>query len=193
MANPSALILVFILACLVIYTFASFRFLKGGIEKELPQPLKLKDWIKVNAYVSFFLCSLFFINSISVLVSTNAVLMKFIDEFLEDHPISIESHYKNWVYVLTQSGIVYIFVDETTSYFSKIDATNVKIEFGGGIIQIFLDEPGEFLYLLTSNNRILKYSAVGTFICEVTFFISYFLGFLLLFASLFRTTSCCSA
>ena len=55
LANPSALILVFILACLVIYTFASFRFLKGGIEKELPQPLKLKDWIKVNAYVSFFL------------------------------------------------------------------------------------------------------------------------------------------
>lgn len=86
LANPSALILVFILACLVIYTFASFRFLKGGIEKELPQPLKLKDWIKVNAYVSFFLCSLFFINSISVLVSTNAVLMKFIDEFLEQQP-----------------------------------------------------------------------------------------------------------
>ena len=50
------------------------------------QPLKLKDWIKVNAYVSFFLCSLFFINSISVLVSTNAVLMKFIDEFLEQQP-----------------------------------------------------------------------------------------------------------
>jgi hypothetical protein len=35
LANPSALIIVFILACLVIYTFASFKFLKSGIEKEV--------------------------------------------------------------------------------------------------------------------------------------------------------------
>ena len=86
LANPSALIMVFILACLVIYTFASFKFLKAGIEKEVAQSSKLKDWIKVNAYVSFFLCSLFFVNSISVLVSTNAVLLKFIDEFLQQQP-----------------------------------------------------------------------------------------------------------
>jgi hypothetical protein len=83
LANASVLIMVFIIACLVIYTFASFKFLKAGIEKEVAQSLKLKDWIKVNAYVSFFLCSLFFINSISVLISSNVVLLKFIDEFLE--------------------------------------------------------------------------------------------------------------
>jgi hypothetical protein len=46
----------------VIYTFASFSFLKRGIEKEQHQSAKLKDWIKVNAYVSLFLCSLFFLN-----------------------------------------------------------------------------------------------------------------------------------
>ena len=86
LSNPSALIIVFILACLVIYTFTSFRFLKMGIEREIPQSIKLKDWIKVNAYVSFFLCSLFFINSISVLISSNAVLMKFIEEFLNQQP-----------------------------------------------------------------------------------------------------------
>ncbi len=86
LANPSALIMVFIIACLVIYTFSSYKFLKMGLERELVQTLKLKDWIKVNAYVSFFLCSLFFVNSISVLVSTNAVLLKFIDEFLQQQP-----------------------------------------------------------------------------------------------------------
>ena len=86
LANPSALIMVFIVACLVIYTFASFKFLKAGIEREIVQPLKLKDWIKVNAYVSLFLCSLFFVNSISVLISTDAVLLKFIDEFLLQQP-----------------------------------------------------------------------------------------------------------
>jgi hypothetical protein len=86
LANPSALIMVFIIACLVIYTFSSFKFLKMGLEREIVQTSKLKDWIKVNAYVSFFLCSLFFVNSISVLVSTNAVLLKFIDEFLQQQP-----------------------------------------------------------------------------------------------------------
>lgn len=86
LANPSALIMVFIIACLVIYTFSSYKFLKLGLEREVVQTSKLKDWIKVNAYVSFFLCSLFFVNSISVLVSTNAVLLKFIDEFLQQQP-----------------------------------------------------------------------------------------------------------
>ena len=86
LANPSALIMVFIVACLVIYTFASFKFLKYGIEREIVQTSKLKDWIKVNAYVSFFLCSVFFVNSISVLISSNAVLLKFIDEFLTQQP-----------------------------------------------------------------------------------------------------------
>jgi len=86
LANTSVLIMVFIIACLVIYTFASFKFLKAGIEKEIAQTAKLKDWIKVNAYVSFFLCSLFFINAISVLISSDLVLLKFIDEFLESQP-----------------------------------------------------------------------------------------------------------
>ncbi len=86
LANPSSLILIFILACLVIYIFASFKFLKAGIEKEVAQTVKLKDWIKVNAYVSFFLCSLFFINAISILISSDVLLLKFIDEFLQSQP-----------------------------------------------------------------------------------------------------------
>ena len=83
LANPSAMILVFAMACIVIYSFTSFKFLKLGIEREQIQTSKLKDWIKVNAYVSLFLCSLFFINSISILISTNEVLSGFINEFLE--------------------------------------------------------------------------------------------------------------
>jgi hypothetical protein len=86
LANPSTLIMVFIIACLVIYTFVSFKFLKLGIQREQPQSNKLKDWIKLNAYVSLFLCAVFFINSISILVSTNATLQVFIDEFLQQQP-----------------------------------------------------------------------------------------------------------
>ena len=86
LANPSALIMVFIVACLVIYTYTSFKFLKTGVEREQIQTKKTKDWIKVNAYVSLFLCSLFFLNSISILISSNATLYKFIDDLISQQP-----------------------------------------------------------------------------------------------------------
>lgn len=83
LVNPSVLIFVFAIACLVIYTFTSFGFLKRGIEKEQHQSSKLKDWIKVNAYVSLFLCSLFFLNGTSILMSSDLILTKITEEFME--------------------------------------------------------------------------------------------------------------
>lgn len=94
LANPSALIFVFALACFVIYAFASFRFLRQGVEREQILPKKSKDWIKVNAYVSLFLCSLFFLNSASVLMSSNSVLIKVAEEFIDQQsglPAGIDS------------------------------------------------------------------------------------------------------
>lgn len=82
LANPSALILVFTMACIVIYSIASFKFLKLGIEREQTQTSKLKDWIKVNAYVSLMMFSLIFLNAVSILISNDATLISFIDEFL---------------------------------------------------------------------------------------------------------------
>jgi hypothetical protein len=110
LANPSALIMVFIVACLVIYTFASFKFLKFGIEREIVQTKKLKDFIKVNAYVSFFLCSLFFVNSISVLISTNAVLLKFIDEFLNQQPNIPKEITNNLVLAILRGVSVFLLI-----------------------------------------------------------------------------------
>ncbi len=83
LANPSAMILVFAMACIVIYSFTSFKFLKLGIEREQPQTTKLKDWIKVNAYVSLFMFSLIFLNAVSILISNDATLKGFVDEFLQ--------------------------------------------------------------------------------------------------------------
>ena len=81
--NPSVLIVVFGLTCFVLYSFSSLRFLNQVVKGGQILTTKFKDWIKVNAYVSLFLCSLFFINSISILISTNEVLSGFINEFLE--------------------------------------------------------------------------------------------------------------
>ena len=65
--NPSSLLYVFILACFVIYTFVSFKFYRLGLEREQPLKKNLKDWVKVNAIVSIFLCSLFCLNGLSIL------------------------------------------------------------------------------------------------------------------------------
>lgn len=82
LTNPSAMILVFAMACIVIYSFTSFKFLKLGIEREQTQTTKLKDWIKVNAYVSLLMFCLIFLNAVSILLSSDVILIKFIDEFL---------------------------------------------------------------------------------------------------------------
>ncbi len=86
LANPGALILVFALGCLVLYTILSNRFLKLGIEAEQPLSLKSRDWIKVNAMVSLVLCGLFFLDGISVLISSNQILYKYIDDFILQKP-----------------------------------------------------------------------------------------------------------
>ena len=82
LTNPSAMILLFAMACIVIYSFTSFKFLKLGIEREQTQTTKLKDWIKVNAYVSLLMFCLIFLNAVSILLSSDVILIKFIDEFL---------------------------------------------------------------------------------------------------------------
>jgi hypothetical protein len=86
LANPGALIFVFVIACLVIYTFVSFKFYQQGVQREQVLTKGLKDWIKVNAIVSIFLCSLFCLDAFSVLGSSNATLLKYIDEFLLQQP-----------------------------------------------------------------------------------------------------------
>ncbi|HVX49430.1 MAG TPA: hypothetical protein VHB48_04705 [Chitinophagaceae bacterium] len=52
LANPSLLLPVFIYFAVAMYTFASFIFFVKGVQAGKPMKASLKDWIKVNAYVS---------------------------------------------------------------------------------------------------------------------------------------------
>jgi hypothetical protein len=58
LANPAALLLVFAIACIVIYVFTSFSFLTKGIISGRQCKPSLRDWIRVNAFVSIGLCCL---------------------------------------------------------------------------------------------------------------------------------------
>lgn len=55
LANPALLLPVFVLVAMVIYFVTSFRFLHTGILENRPLPVRLRDWIRVNAFVALFL------------------------------------------------------------------------------------------------------------------------------------------
>jgi len=51
-SNPQMLIPLFLIACIAIYSFAALNFLIRGIDGKKNLGRSLKDWIKVNAFVS---------------------------------------------------------------------------------------------------------------------------------------------
>ncbi len=86
LANPAMLFVVFVMAGFVIYTFASLRFLTKGIDLNKPCKSSLKDWIKVNGYVSIFLGVSFLMNSLTVFFTSEANLRQILNQFLEQQP-----------------------------------------------------------------------------------------------------------
>lgn len=51
-ANPTMLLPLFIIVCVVIYSFASLNFLLKGIDRQKFLGKSAKDWLRVNAIVS---------------------------------------------------------------------------------------------------------------------------------------------
>jgi hypothetical protein len=52
-ANPAMLFPLFLIACIAIYTFASLNFLIKGIDGKKFLGRSSKEWLKVNAFISF--------------------------------------------------------------------------------------------------------------------------------------------
>lgn len=94
--NPAMLFIAFIMACFVIYVFASLRFLLKGINNQYRLKPSLKDWIKVNAYGTLFISGMFFLNSIGVFFLGDLQLQQMLDEVMQQQPelaskVSIET------------------------------------------------------------------------------------------------------
>jgi len=66
-SNPLLLLPLFIFACIVLYSWCSFRFLILGIDQQKSFKPSAKDWIKVNAYVAIVFATLNIFQSISFL------------------------------------------------------------------------------------------------------------------------------
>jgi hypothetical protein len=86
LANPTGLLGVFIMACFVIYTFTSFKFLIHGIQLNKHQKKSLKDFIKVNAIVSLFFCVIICSQSILILTSNLKEVINTMNEMAASQP-----------------------------------------------------------------------------------------------------------
>lgn len=86
LANPALLLIVFAMACFVIYVFASLRFLLQGIDNARNCSAALKDWIKVNAYGTLFIASLFLMNSTAAFFINDINLRQMLSDMMEQQP-----------------------------------------------------------------------------------------------------------
>lgn len=86
LANPGLLLIVFMLACMVIYNFSSIQFLQKAIDGGRRCKPSLRDWIKVNGYVSLAAGGMFFLNAASILFMGPVALQDFVGQALERQP-----------------------------------------------------------------------------------------------------------
>ena len=86
LANPLALLLVFAIACIVIYVFASFSFLTKGIISGLQCKPSLRDWIRVNAYVSLVL-SILGVRDYITIISDKSILGDIVKQVIQQQTI----------------------------------------------------------------------------------------------------------
>ena len=66
-ANPPMFLGVFMLAAVTLYVFCSVRFMRQGMVMQRALKPKLKDWIKVNAYVALPFAIMNFMQSVTII------------------------------------------------------------------------------------------------------------------------------
>jgi hypothetical protein len=86
LVNPALLLIVFILGAFVIYTFVSLQFLTRGIDTGLACKPGLRDWIRVNAFVSLFLGVMFLLNALSIFFTNDITLRQYVSQFMQAQP-----------------------------------------------------------------------------------------------------------
>ncbi len=91
LTNPALLLTAFVIACVPMYAFTSNYFYNKGIKKGEACKPSLKDWIKVNAYVSILFSVFMMIACLLMLSMLNdpAMIAKIKDQLPENVPAAI--------------------------------------------------------------------------------------------------------
>jgi hypothetical protein len=121
-ANPAALLPVFLIVATVIYIIASFIFLIKGIGNAKTCKKKLKDLIKVNAYVAIVFAVMCLIQSIGLL-SHPALLSKLIEDSMKSQK-QMAANITPELMLQVMKGLLYFFL-----FFSALLVTHLIITF----------------------------------------------------------------
>ncbi len=80
LANPALLISVFVVVAVVLYSISSFLFLHNGLDGKQKLKIKLRDFIRVNAYVALVFVVMNIFQSIAVILEPS-VLNQAVNDF----------------------------------------------------------------------------------------------------------------
>jgi uncharacterized membrane protein YuzA (DUF378 family) len=121
LSSPAALLPVFTMAATVIYVFTSFSFLQKSIIQQRQVKAKLRDWIKVNAYVAMFVAISSLMQGVTFLA--NPAIMK---EALEQANSMMKQMNQPVTYDLMDmmKGIIYFIIG-----FAAVLLTHIVISF----------------------------------------------------------------
>jgi hypothetical protein len=109
LANPQLLLFVFVLAGFVIYLFLSLKFLTKGIDPGRKCKPSMRDWIRVNAFVSIYFAGNFLWSVYKIFTSTPAELKELYDQSVELQP-QIPTIMNLNLYVTMMHGVAYFFL-----------------------------------------------------------------------------------
>ncbi len=91
LTNPMLLLFEFVMACIPMYAFTANYFYNRSIKLQQPSKRSLKDFIKVNAYVSIIFSALMFFASLMVfaILSNPDMLKQMMDQLEQTAPTQI--------------------------------------------------------------------------------------------------------
>lgn len=91
-ANPSILLVVFLLACVIIYSYTSYRFMTKGMIGQMTFKKSFRDLVKVNGYGSLVVAVIILIESL-VLFQNYNTLLESIEEILDLNGFDMDPQY----------------------------------------------------------------------------------------------------
>lgn len=106
LAQPALWISVFIVACMVIYIYTSYRFFTNGIQQAKPCKHSLKDLIKVNAFVSIFFVVMSYIQTF-VMLTQPALLKTLMVQLLAQQQTNMSPGATADTFIATMKGVLY--------------------------------------------------------------------------------------
>lgn len=141
--TPAALIPMFLIACMVIYTITSFIFYSKAVGQGKQCKPSLRDWIRVNAFVSIVVGALLLMESLVVIIEPT-LIAKGIEQLKDMQQLPMpESQLSQYILYVFYAFLVYsaalvahiiytfVLLSKYRAYFGT-DTTNID-SFGQGV------------------------------------------------------------